>query len=256
MSKDTARDKTPAKPELHDATEDDTRHKPADSFRGEYLSVKEKERVEKPKAEKPADADKERDGSLSINGVPRNLDLSEEESGAMEAGFRSTRKSKNGAGHKPEKPPEPVLTEEEKQLQAASKLITAYENRLDKEVMAPAAKTIFDSLDQIERNMPKEDLAKLELARLRFQENKSLEEEMQAQVEEKGLLLYIEPTQRPKEMKDFDAQARQLFKDVMAGAAPKVEQLLKDFPGLSEAYQLLRKLEQEEEGEKEPTWEA
>ncbi|MBK8220631.1 MAG: hypothetical protein IPK73_06380 [Candidatus Obscuribacter sp.] len=256
MSKDMARDNTPAKPELLSATEDDTRHQPTDTLRGEFLSVKGKERSEKPQPEKPADTAKERDGSLSINGVPRNLDLSEEESGAMEAGFKGTRKGKNGSGHKPEKLPEPVLTEEEKQLQAASKLITAYENRLDKEVLNPAAKTLFDSLDQIERNMPKDDLAKLELARLRFQENKSLEEEMQAQVEEKGLLLYIEPTQRPKEMKDFDAQARQLFKDVMAGAAPKVEQLQKDFPGLSEAYQLLRKLEQEEEGEKEPTWQA
>ncbi|MDX1990519.1 MAG: hypothetical protein SFV17_27745 [Candidatus Obscuribacter sp.] len=256
MSKDTARDNTPAKPEIHDATEDDTRHLTVDSLRGEYLSVREKERVEKPQPEKPADTDKERDGSLSINGVPRNLDLSEEDSGAMEAAFQGTRRGKNGSGHKQEKPPEPVLTEEEKQLQAAAKLITAYENRLDKEVITPTAKTLFDSLDQIERNMPREDLAKLELARLRFQENKSLEEEMQAQVEEKGLLLYIEPTERPKEMKDFDAQARQLFKDVMAGAAPKIEQIQKDFPGLSEAYQLLRKLDLEEEEEKEPTWEA
>ena len=266
MSKDAARDNSPARRAIHEATEGDTNQQSTDSLRGEYLEVKEKGRVEKPQAEKPAAPEKERDGSLSINGVPRNLDLSESESDELAVAFKETRGGQKGGTHKKhdkshekphEKPPEPVLTEEEKQVQAAAKLITAYENRLDKEVMEPTARKFFDALDQIERDMPKEELAKLEAARLRFQENKELEEEMQTQVEEKGLLLYVEPTRKPQIMKEFDGRARQLFKEVTAGTLTQIENMQKEFPGLSEAYERLRKLDQEEsEEEREPLLEA
>lgn len=258
MSKDAAMDNIPARPELHEATDGDTNQHPTDSLRGEYLAAKTEGRAEKPQDEKPAAPETERDGSLSINGVPRNLDLSEEGSGSLLAAFRGARIGRNASSSESENKPHPAPTAEERDLQAAAKLVTDYENRLEKEVLNPTMQTLLDSLDRIERNMPGDELAKLELARLRFEENTRLEKEMNLQVEAKGLLLYIEPTQRPQAMKDFDIQARQIVKTLMDDAVPKIEQIQKESPGLSEAYDLLlRKLEQEESIKKqEPTWQV
>lgn len=260
MSKDAARDNSPARRELHEATEGDTNQQSTDSLRGEYLEVKEKGRVEKPQVEKPAAPEKERDGSLSINGVPRNLKLSDEEAGTLVAILKGKRIGRNVSETKPENHGEPARTLEEKELQAAAKLVTDYESRLEKEVIDPMTQTLFDGLDHLERNMPGEKLAKLELARMRFQENIELEAEMKLGVEAKGLLLYIAPTQRPQVMKDFDVKADQIVKTLIDGAVPKIKQIQKESPGLSEAYDLLfRKLGQEEkerEKKRRPTLEV
>lgn len=208
--------------------------------------------AEKNKSKENPDA-AEVNTELSINGVPRNLNLEEET-----ATFIATRGRKTESKPGEDKPSnddlifipgigatDTVLSKEEAEdYKKASSLVQKYSDRLEKQVTGPLIKEFAEGLNAMERNLPPEELLQLERGRLNFQASKDAYEKREAEIQESGKLLYLVEPERTKEMKEFDAKARELLNSLGEKGLQQALALEKEFPGLAEARERLRDYEE------------
>ncbi|MBX9938702.1 MAG: hypothetical protein K2Y32_05585 [Candidatus Obscuribacterales bacterium] len=213
----------------------------------------ERKGLEKTPAEKEESTAAEVSTDTSINGVPRNLNLEEETTT-----FISTRgrKTENQPGVDKQSDEDRIFIpgidataavlsrEEQEDYQQASSLVQKYSERLEKQVTGPLTKEFAEGLNEMERNMPPEELLKLEMGRLNFQASKEAYEQREAEMEKSGKLLHLVEPERTKEMKEFDAKARQLLNTLGEKGLQQALALEKEFPGLAEARERLRNYEE------------
>lgn len=215
----------------------------------------ERKGLEKAPAEKEKPNAAEVSTDTSINGVPRNLNLEEETETFISTSTKG-RKAENKSSDDKSSDGDRIFIpgidstaavlskEEQEDYQKASSLVEKYSERLEKQVTGPLIKEFAEGLNAMERNMPPEELLKLERGRLNFQASKEAYEQREAEMQESGKLLYLVEPERTKEMKEFDVKARQLLNTLGEKGLKQASALEKEFPGLAEAREKLRNYEE------------